>query len=94
MALIGQGVWDVDVKLFDAGALDWPGSWNGEDEDDWTQNAYKLYSGQAYQLPADVTWVNKPTGSSAVNGVIMGFPRSAEANPDQAGTIKWYITES
>ncbi len=92
MALIGEARWDVDVKLYSGG--DWPDGWDGLNEDAWTQDAYKLYSGQGFFLPFDTTWVNRHTGTETNGGMVMGFPRSAEPQPDQDGTQKWYLSES
>lgn len=85
MALIGKGAHEVDVKLFDDGTQDWP--------PDFTPDVYLVFSGQGFEFPEDQTWVNRSTGTEADGGMIEGFPRSAEVQPNQPGP-KWYITES
>lgn len=92
MALIGAGKWPVDIKVFNGHS--WPGGLFGTNEDAWSLTNILLYSGQGFNLPLDETWINRSTGTSTNGGIIMGFPRSAEPNPEQAGNIKWYVTES
>lgn len=77
MAIIGAERWSVDVKLLDVFSMEWP--------EDWTQDAYAFVCGQGYLLPSDDSWANRPTGTQTYGGMLMGFPRSAEALPPTPG---------
>lgn len=85
MALVGQGRHSVSERLFIDAGQTWP--------EDYETNASQVYAGQGYQFPQDLFWVNRPTGIIG-SSMVMGFPRSAEPQPNQPGAARWYVTES
>ena len=86
MALIGQGAYEPTIKLLDDSTQEWP--------DTPSPATFLLYCGQGFEKPEDYTWVNKPTGAPGTGSHLMGFPRSAEFQPNQSGVQKWYISEA
>ncbi len=70
MALIGTGFHQIGLAVFNPGSNLWG---------DFTSNEYQFFAGQGFDLPLGESWINKPTGTVEAGGIVMGFPRSAEA---------------
>lgn len=82
MAVIGQSRWPIAVKFFDDATQDWPGP--------FIPDMYFFYSGMGFGLPLDQNWINRPTGTEDHGGMVMGFPRSAEAIPPTPGAAVYF----